>query len=117
TGPLRDTMTETHMDPSVTLQYDLADRVMSYATFTKGSKGGTFQGANRTVTAATFKLDAERSTNYEVGLKAQAFGWLTFDAALYRLEFEDLQTGQYVNGVLLTNNAAEARSQGVEIVT
>jgi iron complex outermembrane receptor protein len=117
TGPFHDTLTESHFDPSVTLQYDIAPRVMGYASFTKGSKGGTFQGANRSVTAATFKLEPERSTNYEAGLKARAFDWLTFDASVYRLDFKDLQTGQYVNGVLLTKNAAEARSQGVEVVS
>ena len=30
-------------------------------------------------------MKPERSTNYEVGIKAQAFGWLTFDASVYRL--------------------------------
>ncbi len=117
TGPFRGNLSEGHLDPSVTLQYDVAPRSMAYASFSRGSKGGTFQGANRSVTAATFELKPERSTNYEVGIKTQALDWLTFDASVYRLEFKNLQAGQYVNGVLLTKNAGAARSQGVEIVS
>jgi iron complex outermembrane receptor protein len=116
-GPFRGKMTDSHFDPSVTLQYDVTPDIMTYASFSRGSKGGTFQGANRSVTATTFALKPEESTNYEAGFKAQAFDWLTFDASIYRLEFKDLQTGQYVNGVLLTKNAGAARSQGVEIVS
>ena len=116
TGPFRDSFSESHFDPSLTLQYDISPDVMVYATYGEGSKGGTFQGSNRSVTAATFVLKPERSTNYEAGFKARAFNWLTLDVAAYRLEFKDLQTGQYVNGLLLTKNAGAARSQGVEVV-
>lgn len=115
-GPFKGDFTENHFDPSVTLQYDATDRVMVYASYAEGSKGGTFQGANRSVTAATFELLPEESKNYEVGFKARALDWLTFDAAAYRLEFKDLQSGQYVDGVLLTKNAGAARSTGVEVV-
>jgi len=116
-GPFEGELSDQHFDPSVTLQYDVIPEVMTYLSYSKGSKGGTFQGANRSVTAATFELEPEESTNYEVGTKIRAFGWLTFDAAVYRLEFRNLQAGQYVNGVLLTKNAGEARSQGVEVST
>lgn len=116
-GPFRSKLKETPFDPSVTLQYDATRDIMVYASFSEGSKGGTFQGANRSVTAATFALKPENSRNYEVGAKVRAFDWLTFDASVYRLEFKDLQTGQYVSGVLLTKNAGAARSQGVEIVS
>jgi len=115
-GPLVGSLSDEHLDPSVTVQYDVAPQAMVYAGYSRGSKGGTFQGANRSVTAATFELKPEESTNYEVGLKLRAFNWLTFDAAIYRLEFKNLQAGQYVNGVLLTKNAGAARSQGVEVV-
>jgi iron complex outermembrane receptor protein len=115
-GPLTGRFTENHLDPSATLQWDVSDAVMVYASYSEGSKGGTFQGANRSVTPATFELLPEKSKNYEVGFKARAFGWLTLDAAAYRLNFKDLQSGQYVNGVLLTKNAGAARSTGVEVV-
>lgn len=116
-GPFRGDLKETHFDPSATLQFDVKPGIMTYVSYSEGSKGGTFQGANRSVTAATFELKPEESKNYEIGLKAQAMGWLTFNAALYRLDFKNLQTGQYVNGVLLTKNAGAARSQGVEITS
>src|SRR6185369_2715731 len=116
-GPLHGSVSDSHFDPSLTGQYDITPDIMAYASYSKGSKGGTFQGANRSVTVATFELKPERSTNYEVGLKTQAFDWLTFNASVFRLEFKNLQAGQYVNGVLLTKNAGAARSQGVEIVS
>lgn len=115
-GPFRDTLTDRQTDPSLTVQYDVTPNIMAYAGVSRGSKGGTFQGANRSVTAATFKLNPEISTNYEVGFKAQPTDWLTLNMSAYRLEFEDLQAGQYVNGILLTKNAGAAQSQGVEFV-
>jgi iron complex outermembrane receptor protein len=117
TGPLHGSLSDSHVDPSVTFQYDFARNAMAYISYSKGSKGGTFQGANRSVTAATFELKPEESTNYEIGIKTHLLDWLTFDASAYWLDFKNLQTGQYVNGVLLTKNAAAARAQGVEIVS
>ena len=110
------TIGENHFDPSLTAEFDIAPRAMVYGTWARGSKGGAFQAANRTVTAAQFALDPERAESLELGLKSQAGNWLTFNVAVFQLTFTDLQTGQYVGTppALINVNVGKSRSRGVE---
>lgn len=105
------------LDPSVTVQYDFSDNVMAYATFAKGSKSGGFVSNTYGTTDATFIFDPERSRNIEVGIKSTlADGRLILNAAVYDLEFSDLQVSVYnpTISTFQTGNAASARSRGIE---
>lgn len=108
---------ENYFDPSATLQYDITDDVMLFATFARGSKGAGYAAAIRTTTPATFTVRGERSTNYEAGFRST---WLdralTVNLTAYYTEFEDLQVSAYSAAIANTiiTNAARARSQGVE---
>lgn len=113
-------ISDSSVDPSVTVEYDIFnDDIMLYAGYSKGSKGGAFQGANRQTTAATFALQPEESEGFEVGMKATYGDWLAFNIAAYELTITNLQTGQYVGNppALINVNAGEARTRGVEWTT
>ncbi|ATQ42902.1 TonB-dependent receptor [Caulobacter mirabilis] len=108
---------EENTDPSLTLQYDLAPRVMVYAAWGKGSKAGGFVSNTRTVKWDQFRYGPESSTNYEIGVKSTLLdGRLILNATLYQTEFKDLQVANYdpVASVFITKNAAAATSRGVE---
>jgi len=118
--------------PSVSLQYDLSDDVMAYASYANGFKAGGFSFATHTlggdanqdgtvtdeerydpITFAPEYVDA-----FEVGLKAQ---WLnrrlTTNLALFHNNYTNLQKSLLVAGTSLTfvvGNAAKAVSKGVE---
>jgi len=107
---------EDNFDPSVTLEYDVDNDVMLYATYGAGSKAGGFV-AQRAATQDTFTFQDESSDNIEVGAKT---AWLDrsliFNIALYELQFEDLQVSTYDPDIpgFITGNAAKATSRGVE---
>ncbi len=111
-------LTDTHFDPSVTLQYNVTPDVMLYASFGQGSKPGTFQSA-RSTTPSDFRLKQEVTTSYEVGIKSTIDGWLTLNASAYHMTMDDFQVSQYITFqntvVLRATNAATAISRGVEV--
>jgi len=105
------------LDPSVTVQYDFSDTVMGYATYARGSKSGGFVSNTYGTRDATFIFDPERSRNIEVGVKSTfGGGRLILNAAVYDLEFSDLQVSVYnpTISTFQTGNAASARSRGIE---
>lgn len=109
---------EDYTDPSVTVQFDAAERVMLYATLARGSKSGGFVSNTSTTTDASFQFRPERSTNYEAGVKSTWLdGRLTVNAAIFHMKFEDLQQSTYDPDVrtFFTRNAAKASSEGVEL--
>lgn len=115
-GTLSGERRESNLDPSVTVQIRPAADVMLYATFAKGSKGGGFTSNSR-ATPDTFQFAGERSTNYEIGVKASFLERkATVDLAVFDTTFKDLQVGNYNPQVaaVIIGNAGRARTRGVE---
>jgi iron complex outermembrane recepter protein len=116
-SPLTGSLSESHTDPSVTLQYDVAKDVMLYASYGQGSKGGGFVSNTRTVVAADFQYAPEKSRSYELGVKST---WLDkrllVNVDLYDTKFDDLQVTTFDPALLtyITGNAASATSKGAE---
>lgn len=110
-------ISEGNVDPSVTLQYDIAPRVMIYGTWGRGSKSGGFVSNTLGTTNATFTFEPERSENFEAGVKSTLFdGKVVANVSLYHTKFKDLQVSVYqpATSSYLTGNAAAATSKGIE---
>jgi len=105
------TRTDSRFMPSIGLQYDLAERLMAYATFSKGFKAGGFS-AN----SASSVFGSEKVNAYEVGLKGSALdNMLTFSLAAFRMDYRGLQETTYdSNSASQVSNVGAARSQGIE---
>ena len=106
-----------NIDPSLTLQYDLAPHVMVYATYGRGSKSGGFVSNTFGTTSDTFSFKPEQSQNYEGGVKSTFLGGrLVLNASIYDTKFYDLQVSVFDPATqgYLTGNAASASSKGVE---
>ena len=58
----------------------------------------------------------DRLTSYEVGYKADLFDRVSVQAALYQINWHDLQQAYSVNGVSGIVNASDARIRGGELV-
>jgi len=89
-------LSEGNVDPSVTVPFDVAPRIMLYATY-------------------AFK--PERSTNYEAGVKSTLFdGKVVANVSVYDTQFKNLQVSVYqpASSSYLTGNAASATSKGIE---
>lgn len=97
----------------VTPRYKFSQNQMIYARVASGYRPGGVGGNG----APIFKSDT--SINYELGLKGSYLhNMLTIDASIFRIDWKDIQIGAFVPGVTLgvtVTNAAEARSEGVEL--
>jgi iron complex outermembrane receptor protein len=110
-------ISEGKVDPSATLQYVVAPRVMVYATYGQGSKSGGFVSNTFGTTDANFTFRPEKSQNIELGVKSTLFnGTLVANAAIYRIKFEDLQVSTYNPNTqaFVVANAASATGKGIE---
>lgn len=100
-----------------TADFNFSENLMVYATVADGFRPG---GANQVIGLAEVltAYDSDSLWNYEVGMKS---AWLDrsllFNAALYRIEWENMQvSGQTLNGAFsFLSNAGAARIDGVEL--
>tara|TARA_R110000772_G_scaffold268645_1_gene397002 strand:+ start:8942 stop:11122 length:2181 start_codon:yes stop_codon:yes gene_type:complete len=108
--------------PKVAVNYYLGENLTTYATISTGFKSGGFQGLAPTEAAASTSFDEEHVTNYELGIKGTVLdNSLRFSAVAFYIDYSDLQVlVQTIQpgglpGPLLTENAGEAQSQGIEL--
>jgi outer membrane receptor protein involved in Fe transport len=101
--------------------YALTPNMHAYATFSEGFRHG---GVNalpigncvfcESATLVPYRSDSVK--NYEIGFKGVAGGWLRYSAALYRVNWYNVQIqvfGQAGDPVVV--NGKNARSQGLEL--
>jgi outer membrane receptor protein involved in Fe transport len=119
--------------PVVTLEWDVSEDAMAYATWTKGNKSGGFDARSNGHPDATvvnavnplngasitgsWEFDREEASSIELGSKMSlADGAAELSMAFYMTEYTDLQVSQF-DGTLGFNvtNAGEATVQGFEV--
>ncbi len=122
------------LDGNISLQYDVAPNVMTYASFGHGSKSGGFVETNTiaippflqvggkvpaALVAAGSAIKDEKTKSYELGLKTTLLDRrLRFNIAGFYTDVSNFQDSVFTGGPLgfITFNGA-ARSKGVEIET
>jgi len=107
---------DTEFTPSLSLQWQFMDDVMLYGSYTEGFKAGGFDQRNLFLDPVGGQFDPENVDAWEAGMKSQLLdGAMQFNLAVFRSNYDDLQVSTF-DGVVnfLVNNAASARSQGVE---
>ncbi|WP_404481850.1 TonB-dependent receptor [Novosphingobium sp. BL-52-GroH] len=103
------------------LQYDVADDVMVYGSFTRGYKGPAFNVFfNHVAPTNSQAIDPEKSNSYEAGFKSQFFDrMLQVNASAFLVDYKGFQANNFVllNGAVVTNltNAGTVRSKGAEL--
>jgi iron complex outermembrane recepter protein len=126
TGPIK--FSESNWSPEASLTYKLTSDVNIYAAYKTGFKSGGIDSAVLpsvpfVANAArgnfdTIRFKSETSKGFELGLKSQlADRQLTFNAALYRYQFSDLQLIQFnpIQINFVTLNASQVTTKGVDI--
>jgi iron complex outermembrane receptor protein len=97
--------------PTLTLEYKAKKDLFFYVTASKGYKAGVMN-----IGSVGPVVNPEYIWNFEGGMKSR---WLDnkmqLNATLFRAEITDLQVQRPVDGNLITVNAAEAKTQGIEI--
>jgi iron complex outermembrane receptor protein len=100
------------------LQYDFAQDLMGYATYSRGYKGPAINVFFNMTALNAAPIAPETSNAYEIGLKSGFFDrHLVLNLAAYREDFDNFQTNSFVliNGSVTTSltNAGTVRSEGV----
>ncbi|WP_372777016.1 TonB-dependent receptor [Litorivivens sp.] len=109
--------------PSVNVQWDVTDDIMTYIGFTRGAKSGSYDARNNNDGtgpnggATNFEFEDELADAWELGAKMRlADGAAELNIAVYRVEYEDMQVSVFdgVAGFTVTN-AGSALTQGIEL--
>jgi iron complex outermembrane receptor protein len=109
--------------PKVSLSYNFTPEVMTYALWSRGYRGGGFNGRPATIGAATTPYNPETLDNYELGFKTQFLNdRVRLNGAFYMMKYKDMQQdldvpapGTSTGRENRTINASKADLKGVEL--
>ncbi|TVS15090.1 MAG: TonB-dependent receptor [Gammaproteobacteria bacterium] len=103
--------------PKVTVDWRPRDEVMVYFSVAEGFKSGGFNGTAPDGIAASTPFDQEEARQFELGLKSELLDRrLRANLTAFHIDYDDLQVFQLVDGArLIVDNAADARSRGIEL--
>ncbi|KHK88390.1 TonB-dependent receptor, partial [Novosphingobium malaysiense] len=109
--------------PRVSLRYEFTPDAMIYALWSRGYRGGGFNGRPSTIGAATIPYDPETLDNYEIGFKTElAGGRVRLNGAAFLMKYKDMQQdldvpapGTSTGRENRTINASSAELKGVEL--
>jgi iron complex outermembrane receptor protein len=109
-------------DYSAKLRYEFDTEKSVYASYATGTKAGGFVSNNATLlfdmrnSGATLDFKSELAKSWEIGAKARFLdGHADLNLALFYTDFDNLQVSRYNGVTFVTQNAAEAYTQGVEL--
>lgn len=114
-------LSEGLFDPSVVLQWEPTSRLMAYVSFTRGSKGGAFQGDVSSVIRDSYEIGPERATSFELGTKFRFWdnrgrlGITLFNTRYSALQLAEIDPNITDRVVFSVRNAGKAISRGVEV--
>ncbi len=99
--------------PKFVIEYEPTNALLFYGTVSRGYKAGVINIGN-----AGPAVFPEFVWNYEAGVKSRLFdNRVQANASVFYTEISDLQVQRPISGTLITINAAEARTKGVELET
>ncbi|MCH9812654.1 MAG: TonB-dependent receptor [Epsilonproteobacteria bacterium] len=102
--------------PKVALSYKINNDLNSYFSITKGYLAGGYN-YNASDGRAVNSFDAQKSTNYELGMRGDLLdNRLYLSAAIFYMDIKDLQVfSMDESGIRSASNAGKAHSQGIEL--
>ncbi len=78
--------------PKVSLSYNFTDDVMGYALWSRGYRGGGFNGRPASLASATTPYNPETLDNYELGFKSEFLGnRVRLNGSFYLMKYKDQQ--------------------------
>jgi len=97
---------------SVSPQFHFSEEAMIYARVASGYRPG---GPNVILPGVPPTVNADRITNYEVGVKADlAGGAVSVDVAAFYMDWSDIQVTRSFGGINGQANGGKAESKGIE---
>jgi len=108
------------VSPRLAVQFDVNDRVSTYASAARGFRFGGVQivGPSPASPNVPPTYSPDRVWNYELGVRTQWLDALQLDGAVFYIDWEDPQVPSTTGGAVALNiidNLDGARSQGAEL--
>lgn len=109
--PLISTYDDDVLDPALTLEYDLNDDVMLYASYKQAYRAGGFNSSASGLRipgqtfSRDFNFDREDLTAYEAGFKGDFGDRFRFNAAGFLYDFKNKQVTFALNPIIATERA------------
>ncbi len=100
--------------PKVGVSWFIDDSLTAYASFSQGYMPGGFNYFSSGGGLDENSFEPQRSTNYEVGVKAEHEQWRVNAAAFY-MDIEDIHIYKNIGTMYLADNADGAHSYGLEL--
>jgi iron complex outermembrane receptor protein len=104
--------------PKLGLNWEINDRVFTYASWTKGTRSGGFNSRDPATGAIKpTPYGAEWVDSYEVGAKLALPHGFRLNSTAYLADYSDLQLSTFIplNNIIVTLNAGAARVWGLEL--
>jgi len=116
-GPLRDHYSDPSFSPTLGLQYEVSEKMMTYVRYARGNKTG---GWNAGISyKGTPPFEAEKVDNFEIGLKSDFWdSRARVNVAVFYMDYTDLQVttfGGLSTGIGFEVNSAAAEITGAEL--
>jgi outer membrane receptor protein involved in Fe transport len=110
-------------NPRFNLAFKASDDVLIYGNIAKGFRSGSFQTPGQAASASAAlgvivptAIQPDEVWSYEVGSKGRiADGLITFDVALYTIDWSNIQIQTTITGVATLSNGGNARSRGIDL--
>ncbi len=110
-------------NPRFNLSYKISDDFLIYGNVAKGFRSGSFQTpAQAAVASAALgvtiptAIQPDKVWSYEIGAKGKLFdGMVTIDAAVYQIDWSNIQLQSTISGVATLSNGGDARSKGIDL--
>ena len=112
----------TYRDTDLSYRFNLTfrpvERVMLFATASRGYKAGGFNSGFASAAQVTRNLGPETIKNYELGLKSELFDRrLTFNIVGFQSDVEGFQDRSYTGQATVISNAGDIRVRGFDVET
>jgi len=119
------TREESHLSPSLSVQYLGFEDMMLFASTGIGYKAGGFDGSGLNSSTGTqpdpnsgFEFEDEKATNIEFGIKSEPIKnvW-ELNATVFHTNYDDLQVSEFNGNAFVVKNAAQTKVKGIEVDT
>jgi len=99
------------------LDYNITDDVMVYATYSQGYLSGGFNGEPASLESLLTSFDKETVNNIEIGVRASTTDRkLIVNATVFDISYSDIQVPDFLpSGTSIVENAGEASIRGIEL--
>ena len=101
---------------NLSAQFSATDDLMTYASVSRGVKGGGFNADWGTLTLQQREFDDEEVLSYELGVKSSFLDrrW-TLNMTLFHSQYDNFQNASFLGVIFLVRNAEEMTSKGLEL--